>query len=105
MHTLRFATLRRPKSQPAATRPFFAIGDSPMSVLAASSPRSLAGASLGHGSGSQRHHGPGRSRGGNPLIVLVRKRALKVGLKLGRAATDVPGAIRELGAQQERDAA
>src|SRR6266446_5054019 len=53
----------------------------------------------------QRHCGPSGSGGGDPLIVLVRKPALKIWLESGRAGLHVPRTVLELRAQQEPDAA
>src|SRR5579862_9123242 len=53
---------------------------------------------------SQRHHRHRRGRRRDPLIVIVRERALEVRLKLRRTAAHIPGPVGELRLQQIRGA-
>src|ERR1035441_10696788 len=49
----------------------------------------------------QRPDRPSRGSGGNPLVVIVRKPALEIGLELRRPAAHVPGAVLPLCVHQK----
>ena len=60
------------------------------------------GCSLFVGNGrNQRPDCPGCPSGGNPLVVIVRKAALEIGLELRRTAAHIPGAVLALRVHQK----